>query len=620
MSEQSPKPSIEAGLRIIAEAVKTLSLTPGVYRMIAGDGEVLYIGKAKALKKRVASYLNFAKQPIRLQRMIAQTQKMEFIATHTEAEALLLESSLIKSLQPRYNILLRDDKSFPFILIREDHEFAQVQKHRGAKNIKGSYFGPFAGAADVNRTLAILQRAFLLRNCSDSTFAQRERPCLQYHIKRCTAPCVGLVSREDYGEQVQGARDFLSGKSRQIQERMQTVMTEASAAMDYERAAAIRDRIQALTSVQVSQEFGDVGEAELDVLALHHEGGKSCVQVFFFRGGQSFGNRSYFPRHDSEEKPEDILAAFLAQFYQGKPVPKNVLVSHEIPRKGVIEEALAAQSGYKVSINLPLRGKRRKVIDFALGNAREALTRHLLSQAGQARMLAGVADLFGMAEPPERIEVYDNSHISGTNMVGAMIVSGPEGFQKNAYRRFNIKQADAADDYGMMREVLTRRFKRALKEQEENGRTSWPDLLLIDGGQGQYNVCREVLEECGVLGEVVLVAISKGPDRHAGREKFFIEGRAPFQLPVNDPVLHFLQRLRDEAHRFAIAGHRGKRQKQMVASPLDDVPGIGARRKKTLLMYFGSAKAVAAAGIEDLMKVEGISRAVAQKIYDHFHG
>ncbi|MBK6895294.1 MAG: excinuclease ABC subunit UvrC [Alphaproteobacteria bacterium] len=620
MSEQSPKPSIEAGLRIIAEAVKTLSLTPGVYRMIAGDGEVLYIGKAKALKKRVASYLNFAKQPIRLQRMIAQTQKMEFIATHTEAEALLLESSLIKSLQPRYNILLRDDKSFPFILIREDHEFAQVQKHRGAKNIKGSYFGPFAGAADVNRTLAILQRAFLLRNCSDSTFAQRERPCLQYHIKRCTAPCVGLVNREDYGEQVQGARDFLSGKSRQIQERMQTVMTEASAAMDYERAAAIRDRIRALTSVQVSQEFGDVGEAELDVLALHHEGGKSCVQVFFFRGGQSFGNRSYFPRHDSEEKPEDILAAFLAQFYQGKPVPKNVLVSHEIPRKGVIEEALAAQSGYKVSINLPLRGKRRKVIDFALGNAREALTRHLLSQAGQARMLAGVADLFGMAEPPERIEVYDNSHISGTNMVGAMIVAGPEGFQKNAYRRFNIKQADAADDYGMMREVLTRRFKRALKEQEENGRTSWPDLLLIDGGQGQYNVCREVLEECGVLGEVVLVAISKGPDRNAGREKFYIEGRTPFQLPVNDPVLHFLQRLRDEAHRFAIAGHRGKRQKQMVASPLDDVPGIGARRKKTLLMYFGSAKAVAAAGIEDLMKVEGISRAVAQKIYDHFHG
>lgn len=620
MNEQTPKPSIEGGLQIIAEAVKILTLTPGVYRMIAGDGEVLYVGKAKALKKRVASYLNFSKLPIRLQRMIAQTAKMEFISTHTEAEALLLESSLIKSLQPRYNILLRDDKSFPFILIREDHDFPQVQKHRGAKNIKGSYFGPFAGAMDVNRTLAILQRAFLLRNCSDSIFAQRERPCLQYHIKRCTAPCVGLVSGEAYAEQVQGARDFLNGKSRQIQGRMQEAMAAASAALDYEKAASYRDRIRALTSVQVSQEFADVDTAELDVLALYHDKGKSCVQVFFFRGGQSFGNRPYFPRHDAEEKPEDVLSAFLAQFYQGKPVPKAVLVSHEIPRKGVIEQALGAQSGHKVSIALPMRGKRRKLMDFALGNAREALARHLLTQAGQEKLLGGVAELFGLEEAPERIEVYDNSHISGTNMVGAMIVAGAEGFQKNAYRRFNIKQADAADDYGMMREVLTRRFKRALKEQEENGRSLLPDLILIDGGQGQYNVCREVLEECGIMGEVAFAAIAKGPDRDAGREKFFTEGRAPFQLPVNDPVLHYLQRLRDEAHRFAIAGHRGKRQKQMTASPLDEVPGIGARRKKALLMHFGSAKAVAAAGIDDLAKVEGISRAVAQKIYDHFHG
>ncbi len=620
MSEEKREKPIQAGLDVIGEAVKTLLPTPGVYRMIAGDGEVLYVGKAKALKKRVASYLNFAKLPIRLQRMIAQTHKMEFISTHTEAEALLLESSLIKSLQPRYNILLRDDKSFPFILIREDHDFPQVQKHRGAKTIKGSYFGPFAGAMDVNRTLAILQRAFLLRNCTDSTFAQRVRPCLQYHIKRCTAPCVGLVSREAYGEQVQGARDFLNGKSRQIQERMQEAMTEASGALDYEKAAAYRDRIRALTSVQVSQEFADVDAAELDVLALYHDKGKSCVQVFFFRGGQSFGNRPYFPRHDPEEKPEDVLAAFLAQFYQGKPLPKAVLVSHELPRKGVIEAALGAQSGHKVTISLPLRGKRRKLMDFALGNAREALARHLLTQAGQEKLLAGVAELFGLEEAPQRIEVYDNSHISGTNMVGAMIVAGSEGFQKNAYRRFNIKQADAADDYGMMREVLTRRFKRALKEQEESGRSMLPDLILIDGGQGQYNVCREVLEECGLLGEVALVAIAKGPDRDAGREKFFVEGRAAFQLPVNDPVLHYLQRLRDEAHRFAIAGHRGKRQKQMTVSPLDEVAGIGARRKKALLMHFGSAKAVAAAGIEELAQVEGISRVVAQKIYDHFHG
>ncbi|MCB1839307.1 MAG: excinuclease ABC subunit UvrC [Alphaproteobacteria bacterium] len=620
MSEQKRERPIQAGLDTIAEAVKTLSLTPGVYRMIAGDGEVLYVGKAKALKKRVASYLNFSKLPIRLQRMIAQTQKMEFITTHTEAEALLLESSLIKSLQPRYNILLRDDKSFPFILIREDHDFPQVQKHRGAKSIKGSYFGPFAGAMDVNRTLAILQRAFLLRNCTDSTFAQRQRPCLQYHIKRCTAPCVGLVSGEEYEAQVQGARDFLSGKSRMIQEKMQEAMQAASAGMDYELAASYRDRIRALTSVQAGPDLGEAGADEMDVLALHHEGGKSCVQVFFFRGGQSFGNRPYFPRHDSEEPPEAILAAFLAQFYQGKPVPRAVLVSHEIPRKAVIEEALAVQSGHKVSISQPMRGKRRKFIDFALGNAREALMRHVLSQAGQEKLLSGVAELFKLEEPPERIEVYDNSHISGTNMVGAMIVAGPEGFQKNAYRRFNIKQAAEADDYGMMREVLTRRFKRALKEQEEGVRMVWPDLLLIDGGQGQFNVCREVLEECGVLGEVMLVAIAKGPDRDAGREKFFMEGRAPFQLPVNDPVLHYLQRLRDEAHRFAIAGHRGKRKKQMVTSPLDDVPGIGARRKKALLMHFGSAKAVADAGIEELEKVEGISRAVAQKIYDHFHG
>ncbi|MCL4677109.1 MAG: excinuclease ABC subunit UvrC [Alphaproteobacteria bacterium] len=613
------KPSLEKGLKTLREAVKTLSNAPGVYRMIALDGEVLYIGKAKALKKRVSSYIQFQKLPIRLQRMVAQIQRMEFITTHTEAEALLLESTLIKKLQPRYNILLRDDKSFPFILLREGHDFPQVQKHRGAKNIEGQYFGPFAGASDVNRTLAILQRAFLLRNCTDSYFEQRARPCLQYHIKRCTAPCVGYVTQAQYAEQVDGARAFLSGKSREIQSRMQEAMTAASEAMDYELAASYRDRIRALTSVQTQQAMVDIGTGDVDVLALYQEGGKSCVQVFFFRGGQSFGNRSYFPRHDAADRPEDILAAFLGQFYQGKPLPPIVLISHDVPRKAVLEEALSSQSGHKVTLLQPVRGNRRKLLDFAVTNARDALVRHQSSQQGMATLLSGVAELFGLDEPPERIEVYDNSHISGTNMVGAMIVAGPEGFRKNAYRRFNIREADKGDDYGMMREVLSRRFKKALKEQEE-GQAEWPDLILIDGGQGQYNVARGVLEECGVLDSVKLAAIAKGPERNAGRERFFFEGRAPFMLPMNDSVLHYLQRLRDEAHRFAIAGHRGRRQKQITASPLDEVPGIGGKRKKALLMHFGSAKAIAAAGIEELEKVEGISKAVARKIYDYFHG
>lgn len=613
------KPSLEKGVKTLREAVKTLSNAPGVYRMIAQDGEVLYIGKAKALKKRVSSYIQFQKLPIRLQRMVAQIQRMEFITTHTEAEALLLESTLIKKLQPRYNILLRDDKSFPFILLREGHDFPQVQKHRGAKNIQGQYFGPFAGASDVNRTLAILQRAFLLRNCTDSYFEQRARPCLQYHIKRCTAPCVGYVSKTEYSEQVEGARAFLSGKSREVQSRMQEAMTAASQAMDYELAASYRDRIRALTSVQTQQAMVDIGTGDVDVLALYQEGGKSCVQVFFFRGGQNFGNRSYFPRHDAQDKAEHILAAFLAQFYQGKPLPPTVLISHDVPRKALIEEALSSQTGRKVSLVRPERGNRRKLMEFALTNARDALVRHQASQQGMAALLSGVAELFGLDEPPERIEVYDNSHISGTNMVGAMIVAGPEGFRKNAYRRFNIREADKGDDYGMMREVLSRRFKKALKDQEE-GRAEWPDVILIDGGQGQYNAARAVLEECGILDAVMLVAIAKGPDRNAGRERFFIEGRPAFSLPINDPVLHYLQRLRDEAHRFAIAGHRGRRQKQITASPLDEVPGIGGKRKKALLMHFGSAKAIAAAGIEELEKVEGISKAVAKKIYDHFHG
>lgn len=611
--------SLVTGMESIRSSIATLQNIPGVYRMIAEDGSVLYVGKAKALKKRVSSYLQIAKLPVRLQRMVSQTRRMEFITTHTEAEALLLESTLIKKLQPRYNILLRDDKSFPYILIRGGHDFPQVQKHRGAKNLKGEYFGPFASAGDVNQTIALIQRAFLLRNCSDTYFEQRSRPCLQYHIKRCTAPCVGTVTGQEYAEQVDGARAFLSGKSREIQERMQEAMQQASTAMDYERAASYRDRIRALTSVQTQRSFGDIDEADVDVLALHHEGGRSCVQVFFFRGGNSFGNRSYFPVHSEDDAPEDILAAFLAQFYQGRPLPPMLFLSHDVPRKKVLEEALSGQSGSRVRLVCPVRGERRKLVDFALSNARDAFVRRQNAQRDVEALLSGVAEAFGLEEPPERIEVYDNSHISGTDMVGAMIVAGPEGFQKNAYRRFNIKDSKAADDYGMMREVLGRRFKNALKEME-NGERVVPDIVMVDGGLGQFNAAREVLEDCGVADYLTLVSIAKGPDRNAGRERFFMMGREPFSLPLQDPVLHYLQRLRDEAHRFAIFGHRGKREKKISASPLDEIEGIGAKRKKALLMFFGSAKAVAGAGVEELEKVEGISRSVAQKIYNHFHG
>ena len=619
MSEDDKTSSLEAGLEAIRSASKSLTLSPGVYRMIAVDGEVLYVGKAKSLKKRVSSYLNYMKLPVRLQRMIALTRRMEFITTHTEAEALLLESNLIKKLQPRYNILLRDDKSFPYILIREDHDYPQIQKHRGAKKTKGDYFGPFAGAGDVNRSISVLQRAFLLRNCSDHYFAQRARPCLQYHIKRCTAPCVGYVSKEEYAEQVAGAHDFMTGKSREVQQKMVANMEKASEEMDYESAARYRDRIKALSSVQANQHINiDVGDA--DAFGVFLKGGRSCVQVFFFRGGQNFGNRSYFPRHTPDDLPEEILSAFIGQFYQSRPVPGDILVSHRPVGQSLIEDAFASVDGKRVTITKPQRGKRAKLMEFVVHNAKEALMRHEAMNAGQQKMLRGVAELFDLADVPERIEVYDNSHISGTNMVGAMIVAGPEGFNKSSYRKFNIKTADAADDYGMMREVLSRRFKRALKELDEGNKQNWPDLLLIDGGLGQYNACKEVLEELGIFDDVTMVAIAKGPDRDAGREKFFMEGRGMFQLPVNDPVLHFLQRLRDEAHRFAIGTHRAKRQKQMVTSPLDEIAGIGAKRKKALLAYFGSAKAVSAAGLDDLEKVDGISRSVAQKIYDHFHG
>ncbi len=638
MSEETS--SIEQGVTAIRDALRNLPDTPGVYRMLSDKGEALYVGKAKSLKKRVSSYTHIDRQPIRLQRMIAQTRQMEFVQTHTEAEALLLESNLIKKLKPRYNVLLRDDKSFPYILLTGDHDCPQVMKHRGAKKRKGTYYGPFAGAGDVNRTIATLQRAFMLRNCTDNYFAQRSRPCLQYHIKRCTAPCVGHVSKKEYGEQVAQAKLFLDGKSKQIQEGFAKKMQEASGQEDYEKAGEYRDRIKALTAVQSHQDINISGIKDADVMGLYQKAGKACIQVFFFRAGRNYGNRSYFPRHDKDDKPEHILSAFMAQFYENKPVPREIITSHAVEEKVLLEEALGSKVDYGVKIAKPARGTRKRLLDFALKNAQGALKRNMAEAAAEVEFLSGVAELFGMDEPPSRIEVFDNSHISGTNMVGAMIVAGPEGFRKNAYRKFNIKKAEAADDVGMMREVMERRFKRLLIENASSSRrrpgsfgseeqdpglrrdddfSDWPDLLLIDGGQGQFNAVKDVLEEFGILGELTLVSIAKGEDRNAGRERFFMAGRKPFQLPVNDPVLHYLQRLRDEAHRFAIGSHRTRRKKQITSSPLDDIAGIGAKRKKALLHHFGSGKAVSNAGAGDLEKAEGISKAVAQKIYDHFH-
>ena len=613
-----PSLSIEHGLSVIRECLATLPVRPGVYRMISKDDEVLYVGKAKALKKRVASYTYFDQLPHRLQRMVSLTARMEFIVTHTESAALLLEADLIKKLKPRFNILLRDDKSFPYIVVRDDHEFPQILKHRGAKTVKGKYFGPFPSAGDVNRTLGILQRAFLLRNCSDSVFEKRERPCLQYHIKRCSAPCVGKVSFDEYAQQVSEVRDFMEGKSRAVQGALTSDMQVASDNMDYELAGAYRDRIRALTSIQSKQDV-DLNIGECDVVALAQRDGVSCLQVFFYRGGHSLGNRSFFPRHDPNEEPEDILNAFLAQFYQNKSVPKQIVINLDLPDTDLLQEALSQGGEQNVAFISPQRGKFKSVLDFVYKNAQEALIRQLSLSASRMKLRQGVMDLFGLEDLPRRIEVYDNSHISGTNMVGGMIVEGEEGFDKKAYRKFNIKEASAADDYGMMREVLTRRFKRALKDGQGGGSENWPDLLLIDGGLGQLSACLEVLEELGISDDLAIVAISKGPDRNAGREKFFMPGREMFQLPINDPILHYLQRLRDEAHRFAIGAHRVRRSRGITASPLDGISGIGAKRKKSLLLHFGSAKAVSGAGVVDLSQVEGISHSVAQKIYDHFH-
>ena len=614
----SKESSIARGVKVICEYVRSLPLKPGVYRMIATDGEALYVGKAKALKKRVTSYTHFEKLPQRLQRMVSLTTRMEFITTHTEAEALLLEANLIKKLKPRYNILLRDDKSFPHVLIDQEHDFPRVLKHRGARKREGLYFGPFPSAGDVNRTLSILHRVFLLRNCSDNVFANRSRPCLQYHIKRCTAPCVGHVDKREYASQVKGAQDFMQGKSDLVRSGFTKEMQEASAEEDFERAALFRDRIRALASVQAKHDVNsDIGEA--DVLAFYSYQGVSCIQVFFYRAGRNLGNKAYFPRHSKDEEPSAILAAFIAQFYQSKPVPKQIVANLPLEEKKLLQEALEEKEGRGVRVLYPRRGKYKKAVDFVEQNAHQALERHMAHSATRNKLRQAITNLFNLEDLPSRIEVYDNSHISGDKMVGAMVVEGEDGFVKNAYRTFNIKQAAASDDYGMMREVLSRRFKRALGEDQGPGTSSWPDLLLIDGGLGQLNACKEVLEELGIFDALTVVGIAKGSDRDAGREKFFMVGRDMFQLPVNDPVLHYLQRLRDEAHRFAIGTHRARRRRSLSLSSLDQIEGIGHKRKKAILLYFGCAKAVEGAGVEDLTNISGISRSMAQKIYDFYH-
>ncbi|KJB92573.1 excinuclease ABC subunit C [Skermanella aerolata KACC 11604] len=611
--------NLTQGADVIRSYLRTLPNSPGVYRMMNADGDVLYVGKAKSLKKRVVNYTHVMKLPTRLQRMVAETTTMEFVTTHTEVEALLLESNLIKRLMPRYNVLLRDDKSFPYIKITRGHDYPQLTKHRGVRDKSADYFGPFASGSAVNRTVTALQRAFQLRNCADTVYATRTRPCLQHQIKRCTAPCVGRVTPEEYQSQVLQARAFLSGKSRDIQAEMAKQMQAAAEALDFETAARIRDRIRALTATQAHQDINIEGIDDADVIACHQDGGSTCIQVFFFRGGSNYGNRAYFPSHDKNLELPEVLGAFISQFYDNKPSPRLILVSHEPAEQDLIAEALSLRAGHKVELVEPKRGDKRRLLDHALVNAKEALGRRLSESASQARLLEGVAELFGLDATPERIEVYDNSHIQGTNAIGAMIVAGPDGMMKNSYRKFNIRSDIApGDDYGMMREVLARRFSRAIKEDPDRERGTWPDLVLIDGGQGQLSAAMEVMNELDIT-NLAVVSIAKGPDRNAGRERFFMPGRPPFGMDPKDPVLYFLQRLRDEAHRFAIGTHRARRTKAIGQSVIDEIPGIGPSRKKALLHHFGSARAVERAGLADLEGVEGISGTVAKKIYDHFH-
>ena len=611
--------TLAAGVATIQGHLKTLPNGPGVYRMLDAAGDALYVGKARNLRKRVTTYTQTGKHPARLLQMIAETVAMEFVVTRSEVEALLLEANLIKRLRPRYNVLLRDDKTFPHILIASDHAYPQIAKHRGAQKRPGRYFGPFASAGAVNRTITALQRAFLLRSCPDSVFSSRTRPCLQYQIKRCTAPCVGLVDDRDYAAQVEQAIDFLSGRSQAVQADLAAEMMASADRLDFETAARLRDRVKALAAIQAHQDINPEGIGDADALAAHQAGGQTCIQIYFFRGGRNYGTRAYFPSHDKHVDAAAVLTAFIGQFYDNKPAPRLVLVSHPLDEGPLIAEALSVNAGHKVVLTRPQRGDKRRLIDHALANAREALARRMAAGASQRRLLEGVAAAFGLDQAPQRIEVYDNSHISGTNAIGAMVVAGPDGPMKNAYRKFTIKSDIAAgDDYAMMREVLTRRFSRALREDPDRSSGDWPDLVLIDGGRGQLGVAQEVLAELGIA-DLPVVAVAKGPDRNAGRERFFRADGPPVSLEPRDPVLYFLQRLRDEAHRFAIGTHRARRAKQVGQSPIDEIAGIGPRRKKALLLHFGSARAVARASLEDLQAVEGVSRTVAKKIYDHFN-
>jgi excinuclease ABC subunit C len=666
-SKRARGQSLAEGVAVLEAHLKTLPASPGVYRMLNPAGDALYVGKARNLKRRVTSYTQIDRLPMRLKRMVAETHSLEVVVTHTEVEALLLESNLVKRLRPRYNVQLRDDKSFPYILVTADHPAPQITKHRGARSRPGEYFGPFASAGAVNRTLTALQRAFLLRSCSDSVYATRTRPCLLYQIKRCSAPCVGRIAEADYAELVAEAHAFLSGESRAVQQRLALAMQGASEALDFETAAKLRDRIRALAQVQAHQDINVEDIDEADVIAAHQAGGQTCIQVFFFRAGSNYGNRAYYPSHDRETELEEVMAAFIGQFYENKTPPRLILLSDKPAEEELLAEALSVSAGRKVELLMPQRGSKRRVIDHALANAREALARRMAENASQRQLLDGVGRVLGLDGPPNRIEVYDNSHIQGRHAYGAMIVAGPDGLIKNAYRKFAIAgpkggpkngknrakpakdmpaeprlneaaepfQTDGeptpaaavaalppptgGDDYAMMREVMERRFARALKEDPERERGTWPDLVMLDGGQGQLNMALEVFAELGI-DDVPIVAIAKGPDRNAGRERFFMPGKGSFGLEPKDPVLYFLQRLRDEAHRFAIGTHRAKRSKQIGHSLLDEVAGIGAKRKKALLLHFGSAQAVARAGLTDLTQVAGISETVAKKIYDHFHG
>ena len=617
----SDPPDLETGIAAIRNVLDTLPSRPGVYRMHDARGDVLYVGKARALRSRVVNYTQVDRLPRRLQRMVAQTRSMTIVTTNNEAEALLLEAQLIKRYRPAYNVLLRDDKSFPFILLRADHEFPRIQKHRGARRAKGNYYGPFASAGSVNTTLNALQKLFLLRSCTDGFMKLRDRPCLLYQIKRCSAPCVGRINAADYAELVGDAKDFLAGKSSEVQTKLGKQMEAAAVAMDFELAAILRDRLRALTFIQGSQAINADGVGDADIFALANQSGVMGIQAFFIRGGQNWGHRSFFPAHTHDVPEAEVLTSFLSQFYEEVPPPRTILLDRDLPEGELLGEALGSAAGHKVQLSVPQRGVRRRLLDQARRNAEEALERRLAESTTQAKLLREVADLFNLGEPPDRIEIYDNSHMQGTNALGAMVVAGPEGFRKGQYRKFNIKNPDTApgDDFAMMREVFARRFARAQDEDPDRDNGDWPDLVLIDGGRGQLNAVRAVLEEMGIE-DVCLVGIAKGPHHgRDGREVFHMLDGREFQLPVNAPVLFYLQRLRDEVHRFAIGAHRAKRAKAIGTSPLDDVPGIGPSRKKALLMHFGTARAVRNASLEDLQKTPGVSTAMAQGIYDFFH-